>query len=180
MLSSEDKRMNTLQGYRYPIAVRWIHWLGVLTIAAAYLTSETAEGYGGRLASGINWHVVTGIGLLLLFVPRVLARLLIRNRPTSFGAEKWMAWTVQIALLLFMVVQPVLGVLTVWAGGHSLPIPFTSLQWGPLVRLPGWEDALEEAHEVVGNAFYGVIGLHVLAALWHQFVRRDGLLRRMV
>ena len=40
--------------------------------------------------------------------------------------------------------------------------------------------ALEEAHEWIGNAFYAVIAVHALAALWHQFVRRDGTLRRML
>ncbi len=41
------------------------------------------------------------------------------------------------------------------------------------------EDGLEEAHELLGNAFYAVIGLHAVAALWHHFARRDDTLRRM-
>ena len=50
----------------------------------------------------------------------------------------------------------------------------------PLVVLgEAWAETLEEAHETVGNVFYAVIALHTLAALWHQFVRRDGVLRRM-
>lgn len=34
-------------------------------------------------------------------------------------------------------------------------------------------------HGVIAKLFIALISLHVLAALWHQFVRRDGLLRRM-
>ena len=35
------------------------------------------------------------------------------------------------------------------------------------------------AHGVIAKALIGLIGLHVAAALYHPFVRRDGLLRRM-
>jgi len=171
--------MRAMQDYRYPFVVRWIHWLGVAAIAIAYLTSESAEDLMEG-AAGTNWHVLAGIGLVLLFVPRLLARLAIRKRPVASGAEKWMAATLQLALLLFMVVQPLLGVLAVWAGGHALPIPLTGLALAPLVQLAGQEHALEELHETVGNVFYGVIAIHALAALWHQFVRRDGVLRRML
>ena len=79
-----------------------------------------------------------------------------------------------------MVVQPLLGVLTVWAEGEALPVPFTPWQLEPLVVWgPAWAERLEELHETVGNVFYAVIAAHALAALWHQFVRRDGVLRRM-
>ncbi|MCO8649276.1 cytochrome b, partial [Burkholderia multivorans] len=33
--------------------------------------------------------------------------------------------------------------------------------------------------ELIGNAFYFVIGLHALAALYHHFIKRDDVLRRM-
>jgi cytochrome b561 len=35
------------------------------------------------------------------------------------------------------------------------------------------------AHGYIGALLAGVISLHVLAALYHQFVRKDGLFRRM-
>jgi cytochrome b561 len=38
----------------------------------------------------------------------------------------------------------------------------------------------EELHQGLGTAFYAVIGLHAAAALWHQFLRRDPVLRRML
>jgi cytochrome b561 len=175
----EEITMKSVQTFRYPFAVRWIHWLGVAAIATAYLTSESAEELM-ESGSGTNWHVVAGIGLVLLFVPRLLARLSVGKRPHTSGAEKWVAGTLQLALLLFMLVQPLLGVLAVWAEGHSLAIPFTSFELVPMVRLEGWGHSLEEMHEIVGNVFYGVIAIHVLAALWHQFVSRDELIQRML
>ncbi|MND01368.1 cytochrome b561 [compost metagenome] len=41
-------------------------------------------------------------------------------------------------------------------------------------------EQLEELHGSIGEAFYWVIGLHVLAAVYHHFIRRDDTLRRML
>ena len=38
----------------------------------------------------------------------------------------------------------------------------------------------EEIHQVVAYALFAVAGLHELAALYHQFVRRDGVLLRIL
>jgi len=35
-------------------------------------------------------------------------------------------------------------------------------------------------HGTVGDVFYWVIGLHIVAALWHHLMRRDDTLRRML
>jgi cytochrome b561 len=59
--------------------------------------------------------------------------------------------------------------------------------WFGLVQLPdfiapdpGLKEAFEEAHELLVNILFVLAGLHVAAALKHQFVDRDGLLFRML
>jgi cytochrome b561 len=42
------------------------------------------------------------------------------------------------------------------------------------------ENAMGELHETLGNLLLMVAGLHILAALVHQFYWRDGLLERML
>ena len=34
-------------------------------------------------------------------------------------------------------------------------------------------------HGIVGSLLALLVLVHIVAALWHQFIRRDGLLRRM-
>ena len=38
---------------------------------------------------------------------------------------------------------------------------------------------LEELHHDIGEAFYWVIGFHIVAALYHHFIRKDDTLVRM-
>jgi superoxide oxidase len=170
--------MTASQRFRHSPSVRWIHWLTVGFVAMAYVTSEWADDTG---TGGAQLHVLSGLALLLLFVPHLLARWTGRRAQAGDAGHRALAaGLVQLALLLFVVVQPVLGVLTVWAEGDALPLPFTPWQVAPLVRLDEtWGDTLEDLHETVGNVFYAVIAVHALAALWHQFVLRDGVLRRM-
>jgi cytochrome b561 len=44
----------------------------------------------------------------------------------------------------------------------------------------GLQEILEEAHELLVNVLFALAGLHVAAALKHQFVDRNGLLLRML
>ncbi|MBF6024827.1 cytochrome b [Lysobacter niastensis] len=164
--------------FRYPRPVRWIHWLSVVLVIIAYATAESAE---DPRSSGGQWHILAGLALLLVFVPRLLARFAANRAPVLTSPfATWSARLVQVALLLFLVVQPLLGVLMVWAEGEVLPVPLTGWQLRPLFVLgEAWSETLEDLHETVGNVFYAVIALHSLAALWHQFVRRDDVLRRM-
>jgi superoxide oxidase len=61
------------------------------------------------------------------------------------------------------------------------PIPFFGLE---LPALLGPDKALagdiKEVHETVAVLGYWLIGLHAAAALFHHYVRRDDVLRRML
>ena len=168
---------------RYPALVRWVHWSSVLLVLLAYVTSEAAE----ELQSGGagQWHVLAGLLLLVLFVPR-LAGYVQRRRGVALpeleggSAARIAAATVHMALLLFVLVEPLIGNMALWAEGKAMPIPFTRWAVPPLLAMGGGGELLEELHETVGTIFYAIIGVHVLASFWHHFVRRDAVLRRML
>ena len=52
-----------VQPYRYPLVLRWIHWLSLLLIVIAYVTSESAEELEKSAGGTMNWHVLAGLGL---------------------------------------------------------------------------------------------------------------------
>jgi cytochrome b561 len=39
---------------------------------------------------------------------------------------------------------------------------------------------VEGIHEFLGNSLYFLIGIHVLAGLWHHYIVKDGTLQRML
>ena len=86
-----------------------------------------------------------------------------------------------MSLYAFLVVMPLLGLATAWSDGKALYLPFTDIAVPALLpQDKALAAQLEELHGSIGEFFYWVIGLHVLAALYHHWLRRDDTLRRML
>jgi cytochrome b561 len=86
-----------------------------------------------------------------------------------------------------MIAMPLTGWAMVSASPLGLPtIVFGAFEWPHIVWLETATDKatleaqLKQVHATAGLVMLGLIGLHVAAALKHQFVDRDGLLSRMV
>lgn len=172
---------------RYSPALRRLHWLMALLVAAAYLLIEQRglfpRGSAPRAAM-VQGHFWLGLSVLLLVVWRLRLRLRDGAPPVTPALARWNAWAgglLHVALYLFFVVQPLLGLATAWSDGKDVLVPFTQIALPAL--LPENEalaHTLEDLHETIGTIFYWVIGAHILAALWHHWLRRDDTLRRML
>ena len=83
-------------------------------------------------------------------------------------------------LYAFFIVMPILGMMTAWTDGKILYLPFTEIALPALMaENEDLAHRLEDLHGQIGEIFYWVIGFHVLAALYHHFVRKDDTLSRM-
>lgn len=82
-------------------------------------------------------------------------------------------------LYLLMFAMPVLGVLALALGGEPVEVFGTTL---PIFLTQHYALAhlAEDIHESGATFVYIVVGLHAAAALWHEFVMKDGVLRRML
>jgi len=84
-------------------------------------------------------------------------------------------------LYLFLFIQPILGIITLQIGGKSVTLfgvtLLPSFVAHPDRKLGHW---WENIHTTLGTIFYYVIALHILAALWHHYMRRDNTLKRML
>ncbi|PFH30453.1 MULTISPECIES: cytochrome b [Burkholderia] len=168
---------------RYSSPAIFFHWAIFLLVALAYLAIEVRgpKGSDSRVF-WMNVHLLAGTFVLVLSVLRVLWRAVSRVPEAIPQATllKWLSKLAHLALYVFIIAQPLLGIMMVNMGGKPV-----SLDWiGVSFTLFGPDKALgrtlKEAHELIGNTFYFVIGLHALAALYHHFIRRDDVLRRMV
>ena len=179
--------MNTATSARYAPTLRWLHWVMVLLIAAAYLLIEQRgvfpRGSDGRAAmmQGRFWM---GMAIFVLVWLRLAARFSRAAPPITPPLDVYSAVAAKImhlALYAFFLVMPLLGLATAWTDGKQVLVPFTRIAL-PAMLAPNDELAhrLEDIHRSIGEAFYWVIGAHVLAALYHHFLRRDDTLRRML
>ncbi|TDV63416.1 cytochrome b561 [Pseudomonas sp. LP_7_YM] len=172
---------------RYSYKARWFHWAMAVLIVLAYALilsrSQFAKGTDVRTLV-VQTHFWVGIVVLVMAFFRIAERH--RHtppgiRPPLEGALRVAATLSHYALYAFLFVQPLLGLFTVLLERGALPIPLTSLSIpGPFALSKETAQALEHFHVLLGTIFYYVIGLHVVAAIWHHFVRKDNTVRRMV
>ena len=172
---------------RYAASVRRVHWTIFVLVLLAYVCINLFEQFPKGSATRGNVlaaHYTAGLAVLLLVLPRLLLRL--RNgRPSIVPPPP--RWTellgkiTHVALYLFLLIQPILGIITLQIGGKPVTL-FGVTLLPSFVSLPdrALSHQLEDIHGTIGTIFYYVIGLHILAALWHHFGRRDNTLKRML
>ncbi len=129
-----------------------------------------------------SWHKWLGITVLGLAVLRLLWRSMHQPPALPATVSRWQRKASAAAhgllyLLLFAI--PLSG----WAFSSASGYPVVYL--GELA-LPNWVPKdkflaaqLKQVHEWLTTLLMMVVGLHIAAALKHQFIDRDGLLRRM-
>jgi len=88
------------------------------------------------------------------------------------------AYALHGVLYLVMILLPVTGVVFTQAGGREIGVLGVVLP--TLISPdPALKDTVKAIHEFMGNAVYFLVGIHILAALWHHFALKDDTLKRM-
>lgn len=170
---------------RYAPAVIALHWITVLLIVAVYVLMEFRgiypRGSEGREMMK-SWHYTVGLSVLVLAVLRLGLRLAGSTPPIEPPPPAWqqrLSGLAHLALYALMIGMPLLGWLTLSAGGD--PIPFFGAHLPPLVGASeSLADNVKEVHEAFGTIGYALIGLHAAAALFHHYRVGDNTLLRMM
>ena len=170
---------------RYAPVLRYLHWIMAGLILVAYLAIEQRGAFGrgtGRFVM-MQTHFWIGISIFLLVWWRLAARIRKGAPPITPALPAWQAIPAKLlhlSLYAFFIVMPILGMMTAWTDGKTLYVPFTVIALPALIaENRDLAHQLEDLHGSIGEAFYWVIGLHIVAALYHHFFRRDDTLRRM-
>jgi len=170
---------------RYGSLTIGIHWLMLLLFVAVYAFIELRELYpkGSDPREAMKmWHFMLGMLVLVLVWPRLAARFSGPTpaiRPEPAGWMQLAAKLGHLALYALMIGMPLLGWLTLSAAGK--PIPFFGLELPALIgENKELGKQLKELHETIGTVGYYLIGLHVAAALYHQHIKHDNTVARML
>ena len=78
-----------------------------------------------------------------------------------------------------MLLTPTVGIVAYVWHGKSFDYGLFQLNFGVPSNPPVFRSA-EEIHQLLAYALFALAGLHVLGALWHQYIRRDGVLLRIL
>lgn len=161
------------------IALHWIVFLLVVVVGILGLMHDSWP--RATQAAWINRHAILG---LLMFV-LVLARLGWRwthappDLPPDVGEfSRRLSRPAHLLLYALLVVIPILGIVTFVWHGRVFDFGFARVDFH-VARNAAVFHPTEDIHGYLAYGLFGLAGLHALAALWHHFVRRDGVLRRM-
>jgi cytochrome b561 len=167
---------------KYDPFARLLHWLIVLLLSAQYVVAWTMpEIHRGTQPVGlIAIHLDLGAFIIAVMIVRVLWRLLRKEpRPAEGTAlARAVAYLTHGLLYLLLIVQPLMG----WANASSRGWKVTLLGANLPSLMPTGSSlghSLGDVHGLLAWVMLGLIGLHVVAGLYHHFVLRDGVLRRM-
>lgn len=163
---------------RYHLASILLHWLMLAVLVAVYVTAELREGAGD--ASFSNWHYTLGLSVFVLVWLRIAARLAWYGPArVEEGWRNTVSKLTHGAMYILMIGMPAGGWLMLGAEGER--VSFFEVRLPPLIA-PNQRLAkvFEDIHEVGGTIGYAIVGLHTMAALFHQYILRDRLMTRML
>ena len=167
----------------YNAVAKILHWtIAVLIVLQLVIGWTMPDVHKGTRPDGeIGWHVTVGVLIVVLVAARVLWRGL--QPPAGDSGERgWMriaASGTHGLLYLLMVIVPVLGWIN--AGSRDWVVGIGPLQLPRLAAAGSrFGHDMGDVHGTLAVVLAVLIGLHVAAGLYHQFILRDGTLRRML
>ena len=162
-----------------------LHWVIVLLV----LTQFAVGPYAADLPVGIErlklltFHKSIGITVFTLAILRLLWRLYTPAPALPAGMkpmQRFLAHFSHVALYGLLLTLPVLGWLT--SNASNLTV-----RWFYLFNLPNLTGPdrdlarlTRDLHDAGAWCLLALVCLHVAAAFWHEFARRDGVLQRML
>ncbi|HEX4153957.1 MAG TPA: cytochrome b/b6 domain-containing protein [Steroidobacteraceae bacterium] len=129
----------------------------------------------------INMHALCGLLLWFTLMWRFSWRA--RHAPPALPADigvvsRRLSAPVHLGLYALMFITPILGIITFIWHGRILDAGLFHIDFG-IRKNPAIFEPTEDIHGYLAYALFVLAGLHIVAALWHQFVLRDGVMGRM-
>ncbi|PWF45033.1 cytochrome b [Massilia glaciei] len=171
---------------RYTLTAIVLHWLLALLVVAAFtlgLVMTDIPGFTPSKLRFYSWHKWLGVTILALAAARLLWRL--AHKPPAYpaGMPRWQqnaASALHGLLYALLFAVPVSGYFYTLAAG--VPVVYLGLFELPVLIAPDpdLKAVLKQVHYWLTMTLAACVGAHLAAALKHQFIDRDGVLKRML
>ncbi|WP_299191421.1 cytochrome b [uncultured Erythrobacter sp.] len=158
-----------------------IHWISALLIIALLASGMRAGGIedASSKAAFLRVHIPLGVSVLILTILRLIWWMFADSKPAPVAMPDWQDFIAKSIHVLFYVVilgMAISGIAMLAVSGAG-PTIFS----GTVEALPDfWDYKPRMPHGIGGRVMLALFVFHAGAALYHQFVKRDGLIGRML
>ena len=170
---------------RYGAVAKFFHWTTAILVVVAF-----AYGPGGSeqrvysLAKDADrqLHETLGLAVFTLAIIRLAWRAF-DVAPDDPPLPPWMTLSARVihaALYVLLFLLPVTAISGAWLEGHPVTL-LGSVRIEPwLAERHAFGSTIASIHTWLGDTILWVAGAHAVAALYHHFILRDGVLRSML
>jgi superoxide oxidase len=158
----------------YGSVAKFFHWTYFLMLTGVYILAYTHV---------IKWHIPLAILTTGMLVSRLSWRVFDKKPEPPLTIPHYQSVLAQLThkfLYLAVLIMPISGVLMSNSGGYKVSF----LDWFtfPMLIEKNMElkPLFKTFHIYFGYTVLGIIGLHILAAFYHHFFRKDNVLKRML
>ena len=170
---------------RYGGLAQAFHWITAVVVLAAFIYGPGGSEqrvYSAARDFDRQLHETLGLCVFVLAALRLAWRAL-DTRPDPPVVARWMgiaSKAVQALLYVLLFALPATAIAGAWLEGHPLTL-LGGAQVAPLVAKSHDAGAsIAWLHTWLGDAIMWLAGLHALAAIYHHFVLKDGVLVSML
>src|SRR5258708_7097928 len=170
---------------KHPVLIVSLHWgslIAILVSVAVMFTRDAIEDTSMRQFL-LQAHRQLGLVVLAVVWIRIMVRLTRKLADHSQGMGAFMRLSARAAHVLLyglLIALPVVG----WAltSAHDIPLNFLGVVHLPKLVAADSElaDTLSDYHIWLAWGLLAAVAVHVAAALWHHFIRRDAVLHAML
>ena len=171
---------------RYSTTAIALHWTIAALIVCGFSLGwvmTSIHGFTPAKLRYFSWHKWIGVTVFALAALRILWRATHAAPALPAGMAMWQraaAHAVHLLLYALMIAIPITGYL--YSSAANVPVVYLGLI--PLPRIiapdPTLKAVFKTAHVLLNYGLAALVAAHVLAAIKHQWIDRDGLLARML
>jgi len=176
--------MNKSSAVKYPITARLLHWvMAVIILSMLFLGVSMIQSFAPWQNVALSLHKSFGTLVFILVGVRLINRLLFKPPALPSDLPHWQAFAgraTHVLLYTAMIAMPLSGWLMQSAAG--LEVSVFGLFNLPLIAPENIKlySLSRELHGLTAWLFFGLILLHIAAALYHKLIRRDDVLDSML
>lgn len=167
----------------YGSVAKGFHWtiaiLVLFMLAYGYSLNYFPQEY---LSIGYTIHKLIGLTILVLMVLRLVWALSNIKPRLPFNTpwlERFAEWAVHFSLYAALIAMPIAGWVGSVAAGRPPRLGETVFNL-PIEKNQDLSDLAFTIHNTLAIIIIVLLGIHLLAALYHHFIKKDDILRRMM